>query len=44
VPPEEHAAFQEFLAQVGYPYWDESDNPAYHCFLGHRMRVTDRMV
>jgi threonine dehydratase len=44
VPPGEHAAFQEFLAQVGYPYWDESDNPAYHCFLGHRMRVTDRMV
>jgi threonine dehydratase len=44
VPPEEHSAFQEFLAQVGYPSWDESDNPAYHCFLGHRMRVTDRMV
>jgi len=22
------------LAEIGYPYWDESDNPAYQLFLG----------
>ena len=22
------------LADIGYPYWDESDNPAYKLFLG----------
>ena len=34
VPPEEKIAFEQFLTQLGYPYWDESDNPAYHLFLG----------
>ncbi|HSI29502.1 MAG: threonine ammonia-lyase, biosynthetic [Methylophilus sp.] len=34
VPPEEKAAFEQFLKQLGYPYWDESDNPAYQLFLG----------
>jgi threonine dehydratase len=34
VPPEEKAAFEQFLRQLGYPYWDESDNPAYQLFLG----------
>mgnify|MGYP006186852673 CR=1 FL=1 len=22
------------LEEIGYPYWDESDNPAYQLFLG----------
>ncbi|MEA9978616.1 threonine dehydratase, partial [Pseudomonas sp. 10B1] len=22
------------LAEIGYPYWDESENPAYKLFLG----------
>ncbi len=22
------------LAEIGYPYWDESENPAYQLFLG----------
>ena len=22
------------LAKIGYPYWDETDNPAYKLFLG----------
>jgi threonine dehydratase len=34
VPPEEKAAFEQFLKQLGYPYWDESANPAYQLFLG----------
>ena len=34
VPPEEKAAFRRFLKQLGYPYRDETDNPAYRLFLG----------
>jgi threonine dehydratase len=22
------------LAEIGYPYWDETNNPAYRLFLG----------
>ena len=33
VPAAEQAQFQTFLKQVGYPYWDESRNPAYQLFL-----------
>ena len=34
VPPEDMASFQCFLDEVGYRYWNESDNPAYKMFLG----------
>ena len=34
VPPDEMAAFDAFLADLGYRYWDETDNPAYQLFLG----------
>ncbi|MGK7930106.1 MAG: threonine ammonia-lyase, biosynthetic [Microcystaceae cyanobacterium] len=34
VPPNEMKEWQEFLDTLGYRYWDESDNPAYHLFLG----------
>lgn len=34
VPPVDQAAFEQFLQQLGYPYWDESHNPAYRLFLG----------
>ncbi|MBN4666696.1 threonine ammonia-lyase, biosynthetic [Pandoraea nosoerga] len=34
VPDDEKAAFRDFLATLGYPYWDESDNPVYKLFLG----------
>lgn len=34
VPPEDREAFTAFLNQLGYPYWDESANPAYKLFLG----------
>ncbi|MDR3352018.1 MAG: threonine ammonia-lyase, biosynthetic [Zoogloeaceae bacterium] len=34
VPPTEMAEFQRFLETLGYPSWDESENPVYQLFLG----------
>jgi threonine dehydratase len=34
VPPSEMSEWQAFLDQLGYQYWDESQNPAYRLFLG----------
>ncbi len=34
VPPQDKAAFRESLKRLGYPYVDESKNPAYKLFLG----------
>ena len=37
VPPDETADFKAFLEslnQLGYPHWDETQNPAYKLFLG----------
>ncbi len=34
VPPNEQAEFSEFLKNLGYAYWDETNNPAYRLFLG----------
>jgi threonine dehydratase len=34
VPPNEKAEFEEFLHNLGYPHWDETQNPAYKLFLG----------
>jgi threonine dehydratase len=34
VPPEDAAEFTAFLANLGYPYWEETGNPAYKLFLG----------
>jgi len=34
VPPEDEINFEGFLNQLGYPFWDETDNPAYKLFLG----------
>ncbi|GBL47287.1 threonine dehydratase biosynthetic [Sulfuriferula multivorans] len=33
VPPDEQASFRASLDQLGYRYWDESQNPAYTLFL-----------
>ncbi len=33
VPKNEQLKFQNFLATLGYPHWDESKNPAYRLFL-----------
>ena len=34
VAPDELAEFERHLEDLGYPYWDESSNPAYKLFLG----------
>jgi len=34
VPPREMREFRRFLATLGYPYVDETANPAYRLFLG----------
>ena len=34
VPPEENRDFAASLGKLGYPYWEESENPAYKLFLG----------
>ncbi len=33
VPPQDMAAFADFLTQIGYRHWDETDNVAYQTFL-----------
>ena len=33
VPPQDAAAFEEFLAMLGYPWVEETHNPAYRLFL-----------
>nr|WP_287031187.1 threonine ammonia-lyase, biosynthetic [Pseudomonas sp. UBA6310] len=34
VPPEERHQVPAALEAIGYPYWDETENPAYKLFLG----------
>ena len=34
VPPDERRDFRKFLSALGYPWVDESKNPAYRLFLG----------
>jgi threonine dehydratase len=34
VPPQDAGEFSKFLDQLGYPHWDETNNPAYKLFLG----------
>jgi threonine dehydratase len=33
VPPEDFEELESHLAKLGYPHWEESDNPAYAMFL-----------
>ncbi len=33
VPVDDRPRFRDRLDQLGYPYWDETDNPAYRLFL-----------
>ena len=37
VPDADRAEFAEYLAQLGYPYADETENPAYRLFLKKRV-------
>jgi threonine dehydratase len=34
VPPGQKSQFRTFLNEIGYPSWNETDNPAYQLFLG----------
>jgi threonine dehydratase len=34
VPPNALDAFEQFLTQLDYPFWNETQNPAYALFLG----------
>ena len=34
VPESENGEFERFLATLGYPYWEETQNPVYRLFLG----------
>ncbi|MEF8699178.1 MAG: threonine ammonia-lyase, biosynthetic [Candidatus Accumulibacter sp. UW26] len=34
VPPGEMGAFEDFLKNLGYAFWNETSNPAYRLFLG----------
>jgi len=38
VPRGDRAALRRFLTTLGYPHWDESQNPAYRLFLGTNPR------
>ena len=38
VPPEDSDSFLQFLNNLGYPWVDETDNPAYKLFLGKTVR------
>ncbi|QIM70543.1 threonine ammonia-lyase, biosynthetic [Bordetella trematum] len=33
VPPSDKKLFRAFVAELGYPHWNESENPAYKLFL-----------
>ena len=33
VPIKQMKTFSKFLTQLGYPYWDETENPGYRLFL-----------
>ena len=39
VPEKDNAAFQNFLETSGYPYVEESQNPAYKLFLGRQINT-----
>lgn len=38
IPPKDHALFRKFLDDVGYEYVDETNNSAYHDFLGNPLK------
>ncbi|WP_046862629.1 threonine ammonia-lyase, biosynthetic [Microvirga massiliensis] len=38
VPQADRARFNRFLEELGYPFWEETDNPAYHHFLHSEAR------
>ena len=41
VPEEDRDIFRQSLDNLGYPYWDESENPAYRIFLNGATVTSD---
>jgi threonine dehydratase len=41
VPPDDRTEFLSLLEELGYRYWDESDNPAYRLFAGTQQLDSD---
>lgn len=41
VPPDEQDEYLTFLHNLGYPYWDETNNPAYQLFLGWIQKMAE---
>lgn len=41
VPPNEQNEYLTFLHNLGYPYWDETNNPAYQLFLGWIQKMAE---
>jgi threonine dehydratase len=39
VPTNDKKLLKEFLATIGYPYVDETDNPGYKWFLANHQKV-----
>ena len=33
VPQSDRERFNAFLEELGYAFWEETENPAYRCFL-----------
>ncbi|SMG20521.1 hypothetical protein SAMN06265784_1021 [Paraburkholderia susongensis] len=33
MPESEHAEFERFRETLGYPHWEETQNPVYRLFL-----------
>jgi len=44
VPPDEHLDFRESVQQLGYRYWDETDNIAYRTFLAPGPLASDGLA
>ncbi len=44
VPPRERADLQRSLDELSYPYWDETENPAYRSFLSGAHGTSDPMA
>ena len=34
VPEQDWEEFEQHLSELGFAYWEETDNPAYRMFLG----------
>ncbi|OYX15532.1 MAG: threonine ammonia-lyase, biosynthetic [Rhizobiales bacterium 32-66-8] len=44
VRPDERSRFLDTLNTLGYPFWDETDNPAYRLFLSSRNSTADTLT